>query len=40
MQAEPEFRVLIVDDDADTRRNLCDILELDDFQVETAVVAP
>jgi signal transduction histidine kinase/FixJ family two-component response regulator len=28
--------VLVVDDDADTRANLCDILELDDYQVETA----
>jgi PAS domain S-box-containing protein len=36
MQREPEARVLIVDDDADTRSNLCDILELDQFQIETA----
>ena len=28
--------VLVVDDDPDTRTNLCDILELDDYQVETA----
>jgi PAS domain S-box-containing protein len=36
MPAEPDLRVLVVDDDADTRSNLCDILELDNFQVETA----
>ncbi len=30
------LRVLIVDDDPDTRGNLCDILELDDYQVQTA----
>jgi two-component system sensor kinase FixL len=29
-------RVLVVDDDADTRANLCDILELDGHPVETA----
>jgi PAS domain S-box-containing protein len=28
--------VLVVDDDPDTRANLCDILELDDHRVETA----
>ena len=28
--------VLVIDDDADTRRNLRDILELDNLQVETA----
>ncbi len=28
--------VLVVDDDADTRANLCDILELDGHRVETA----
>ncbi|HEY7426854.1 MAG TPA: response regulator, partial [Gemmataceae bacterium] len=39
MPADAEFRVLVVDDDADTRRNLGDILELDDFQVETAGTA-
>jgi PAS domain S-box-containing protein len=32
-------RVLVVDDDPDTRSNLCDILELDDYQVETAGTA-
>lgn len=30
------MRVLIVEDDADTRANLRDILELDDYRVETA----
>jgi PAS domain S-box-containing protein len=30
------LRVLVVDDDPDTRGNLCDILELDDYKVETA----
>jgi PAS domain S-box-containing protein len=30
------MRVLVVDDDPDTRSNLCDILALDDHQVETA----
>jgi PAS domain S-box-containing protein len=29
-------QILVVDDDADTRANLCDILELDGFQVATA----
>jgi two-component system sensor kinase FixL len=36
MQGKLDPRVLIVDDDADTRSNLCDILELDHFQIETA----
>ncbi|HEY7159294.1 MAG TPA: ATP-binding protein [Gemmataceae bacterium] len=36
MRADPDFLVLVVDDDPDTRSNLCDILELDNFQVETA----
>ena len=36
MPEDSGLRVLVVDDDADTRSNLCDILELDDFQVETA----
>ena len=36
MPADPDLRVLVVDDDADRRSNLCDILELDNFQVETA----
>lgn len=36
MSNDPELRVLVVDDDPDTRSNLCDILELDNFQVETA----
>jgi two-component system sensor kinase FixL len=30
------LRVLVVDDDPDTRANLCDILEMDNLQVETA----
>lgn len=30
------FTVLVVDDDADTRVNLCDILELDGYEFETA----
>src|SRR5690242_8580859 len=29
-------RVLVVDDDPDTRANLCDILSLDDYEVATA----
>src|SRR5262245_7606684 len=33
------LHVLVVDDDADTRLNLCDILELDGHQVETASTA-
>src|SRR5277367_5316597 len=32
----PRLRVLVVDDDPDTRANLCDILELDNLRVETA----
>jgi len=39
MPEDSGFRVLVVDDDADTRSNLCDILELDDFHVETAGTA-
>ncbi|HZV05429.1 MAG TPA: ATP-binding protein [Gemmataceae bacterium] len=39
MPTDADLRVLVVDDDADTRSNLCDILELDDFQVETAGTA-
>jgi len=31
--------ILVVDDDADTRLNLCDILELDGYQVEVAGTA-
>src|SRR5947199_305731 len=30
------LRVLAVDDDADTRANLCDILEMDGYEVVTA----
>ncbi len=33
------LRALIVEDDADTRSNLCDILELDNWRVETAATA-
>jgi two-component system, LuxR family, sensor kinase FixL len=36
MPADPDLLVLVVDDDPDTRSNLCDILELDDYHVETA----
>jgi two-component system sensor kinase FixL len=36
---EIPLRVLIVDDDADTRQNLRDILELDDYHVEAAATA-
>ncbi|MGH7174658.1 MAG: ATP-binding protein [Gemmataceae bacterium] len=36
MPTNADLRVLVVDDDPDTRSNLCDILELDNFQVETA----
>jgi two-component system sensor kinase FixL len=32
----PPLHVLVVEDDADTRANLCDILELDGYTVETA----
>jgi two-component system sensor kinase FixL len=39
MSGDADLRVLVVDDDADTRSNLCDILELDNFQVETAATA-
>src|SRR5579864_583132 len=33
------LHVLVIEDDADTRANLCDILELDGFQVTTAGTA-
>jgi hypothetical protein len=36
MTAHAPLRVLVVDDNADTRANLCDILELDNYTVETA----
>ena len=39
MSADPDFLVLVVDDDPDTRSNLRDILELDDYRVETASTA-
>jgi PAS domain S-box-containing protein len=37
--AAPPLHVLVIDDDADTRLNLSDILELDDYQVSTAGTA-
>lgn len=36
MPALPRVHVLVVEDDPDTRANLCDILELDHYRVETA----
>jgi two-component system, LuxR family, sensor kinase FixL len=36
MAPAPPLHVLVVDDDADTRANLCDILEMDGHQIETA----
>src|SRR5439155_18620258 len=33
------LHVLVIDDDADTRVNLTDVLELDEYQVETAGAA-
>jgi two-component system, LuxR family, sensor kinase FixL len=36
MPVPPPVHVLVVEDDADTRANLCDILELDGYSVETA----
>jgi signal transduction histidine kinase len=36
MAIDPPLHVLVIDDDADTRANLRDILELDDYRVETA----
>lgn len=39
MKADSDFCVLVVDDDADTRSNLCDILELDHYCIETAGTA-
>src|SRR6516165_1390575 len=39
MPANSDFLVLVVDDDPDTRSNLCDILELDDYRIETAGTA-
>ncbi|HWG45863.1 MAG TPA: ATP-binding protein [Gemmataceae bacterium] len=39
MKVDPDFLVLVVDDDADTRSNLCDILELDHYHIETAGTA-
>src|ERR671932_1375557 len=38
-RADPVLRVLVVDDDPDTRANLCDILEMDGLQVDTAGTA-
>ena len=39
MAADPALHVLVIDDDADTRANLRDILELDGYFVETAASA-
>lgn len=39
MTANGPLHVLVIDDDADTRRNLTDILELDDYRVDTAASA-
>jgi two-component system sensor kinase FixL len=36
MQTPEPIHVLVIEDDADTRANLCDILELDDHRVELA----
>lgn len=36
MASAPLQHVLVIEDDADTRANLCDILELDGYGVETA----
>jgi PAS domain S-box-containing protein len=36
MAVLPPIRILVVEDDADTRANLCDILELDAHTVDTA----
>ena len=33
------LKVLVIEDDPDTRANLCDILELDEHQVDTAATA-
>jgi two-component system sensor kinase FixL len=35
----PSAAILVVDDDPDTRSNLCDILELDHYRIETAGTA-
>ncbi len=39
MAPNAPLHVLVVDDDADAQQNLCDILELDEFHVETAATA-
>jgi two-component system, LuxR family, sensor kinase FixL len=39
MAEGPPLHILIIEDDADTRANLCDILELDDYQVTAAGTA-
>lgn len=36
MNSHSRHRILVIEDDEDTRANLCDILELDDFHVHTA----
>jgi signal transduction histidine kinase len=39
MAAPPSLQVLVIDDDPDTRANLCDILALDDYQCVMAGTA-
>src|SRR4051812_17382839 len=39
MDAAPPLDILVIEDDADARANLRDILELDDHRVETAATA-
>src|SRR5579864_3689838 len=39
MTVSPPLQVLVIDDDPDTRANLCDILALDDYQCVTAGTA-
>ncbi len=39
MTGDAPLHVLVIDDDADTRSNLTDILELDDYRVDTAASA-
>ena len=36
MPSRPSLRCLIIEDDADTRANLRDILEMDDYEVAAA----
>ncbi len=37
MVADSDVKVLMIEDDADTQANLCDILELDGYRVESAM---